>query len=120
VSTWLLAITRHKAIAIARRHSSDTLDDDAAQEIEDEADNPETAFQKKQRSSLLAQCLAKLSSPHREIIDLVYYHEKSVHEVADIIHVSPNTVKTRVYYARNHLTKLLDEAGLSCDIMVRA
>jgi len=120
VSTWLLAITRHKAIAIARRRSLEISDDDAMQEIEETADNPEIAFQKKQRSSLLAQCLAKLSSAHREIIDLVYYHEKSIDEVAEIIHVPPNTVKTRMYYARNHLTKLLAKSGLTGDILLHA
>src|SRR5579864_2158186 len=74
-STWLLAITRHTAIAIARRHSSDPLDDAAMDEIEDETDLPEMAVHKKQLSTLPAQCMVKLSAAHLEIIDLVYYHE---------------------------------------------
>ena len=39
---------------------------------------------KKDTGEVLRQCLAKLSPDHREIIDLVYYHEKSVEEVAEI------------------------------------
>jgi RNA polymerase sigma-70 factor (ECF subfamily) len=34
------------------------------------------------------------------LLDLVYYHEKSIDEVAEIIGVPQNTVKTRMFYAR--------------------
>jgi RNA polymerase sigma-70 factor (ECF subfamily) len=33
----------------------------------------------------------RLSIEHREVIDLVYYHEKSVDEVAHILDVPPAT-----------------------------
>jgi RNA polymerase sigma-70 factor, ECF subfamily len=44
---------------------------------------------------------------HRQIIDLVYYHEKSVEEAAEIIQMPKNTVKTRMFYARKHLGRVL-------------
>ena len=44
-------------------------------------------MQKKDTSAVLRQCMTKLSAEHREIIDLVYYHEKSVEEVAKIVGV---------------------------------
>ena len=53
----------------------------------------------------------ELSSAHREVIDLVYYHEKSVDEVAQIVGVPPATVKTRMFYARNKMADLLRQAG---------
>ena len=117
VSTWLLAIARNKAITVTRRRSCDPLNDDVCETIEDGADDPETATGKSQTRSLLSQCLKKLSPPHREIIDLVYYHEKSIDEVAGIIRVPSNTVKTRMFYARNHLAKLLAEARLDRDLL---
>ena len=80
-------------------------------------DDPETVMGKRQTSSLLFRCLAKLSPAHREIIDLVYYHDKAVDEVAEIIQVPRNTVKTRMFYARNHLAKLLAEARLDRDLL---
>lgn len=112
VSTWLLAIARHKAIAIARR-SSMSLDDDARDSIEDAADNPEAALQKRQQGSILLDCFTNLSPAHREIIDLVYYHQKSIDEVAAIIRVPRNTVKTRMFYARQKLAQLLDAEGIT-------
>jgi RNA polymerase sigma-70 factor (ECF subfamily) len=41
------------------------------------------AVQKKDTSNALLKCLTALTADHREIIDLVYYHEKSVEEVAE-------------------------------------
>jgi DNA-directed RNA polymerase specialized sigma24 family protein len=55
----------------------------------------------------LRNCLTRLSREHREIIDLVYYHEKSVPEVAEIVGIPRNTVKTRMSDARNKLAQLL-------------
>lgn len=117
VGTWLLAITRNKALAMARRRAFDPLDDDVCQTIEDGADNPEAAMGKRRISSLLFQCLENLSPRHREIIDLVYYHGKSIDEVAKIVRVPHSTVKTRMFYARNHLAKLLAEAQLDRDLL---
>jgi DNA-directed RNA polymerase specialized sigma24 family protein len=53
----------------------------------------------------------QLSSQHREVIDLIYYHEKTVEEVAEIIQVPKNTVKTRMFYARKSMEKLLTASG---------
>ena len=111
VSTWLLAITRNLAFSMLRRHPMEKLDDGKAAAIPDQADDPEAAVQKKQQSAILAHCLTKLSPAHREVIDLVYYHGKSIDEVAAIIQVPPSTVKTRMFYARNRMSKLLNAIG---------
>jgi RNA polymerase sigma-70 factor (ECF subfamily) len=55
--------------------------------------------QKKDNSDALRRCLTALSPKHREIVDLVYCHEKSVEEVAGIVGIPENTVKTRLFYA---------------------
>jgi len=117
VSTWLLAIARNKAIAVTRRRTCEPLNDNVCETIQDGADDPETVMGKGQTRSLLSQCLTNLSPAHREVIDLVYYHEKSIDEVAEIIQVPPNTVKTRMFYARNHLAKLLAEARLDRNLL---
>ena len=112
VSTWLLAITRFKALSVLRRKKDFELEDDAANAIEDTADDPEVATQKKDTGEVLRRCLKGLSQDHREIVDLVYYHEKSVEEVAEIVGIPENTVKTRLFYARKKLAELLKAAGV--------
>jgi RNA polymerase sigma-70 factor (ECF subfamily) len=112
VSTWLLAIARFKALSALRQRQDGELDDDAIAAIEDTSDNPEEVLVKQERATLMRKCMDQLSAAHREIIDLVYYHEKSVEEVSDIIGVPQNTVKTRMFYARKRLADLLKEQGI--------
>jgi len=112
VSTWLLAIARYKALSALRCRPDEELDDEAAAAIEDPGDDPETALTKKDKGEILRKCLTALSPEHREIIDLVYYHEKSVEEVAEIVDIPENTVKTRMFYARKRLAELLKAAGI--------
>jgi RNA polymerase sigma-70 factor (ECF subfamily) len=112
VGTWLLAIGRHKALSALRRRPGQRLDEERTAEIEDPADDPEIVVQKKDKSEILRKCLNGLSAEHREIIDLVYYHEKSVEEVAGIVGIPANTVKTRMFYARKRLSELLKAAGV--------
>jgi RNA polymerase sigma-70 factor (ECF subfamily) len=112
VSTWLLAIARFKALSALRRRKDVELEDDAANAIEDTSDDPEVTVQKKDAGEALRRCLTALSTEHREIVDLVYYHEKSVEEVAEIVGIPENTVKTRLFYARKKLADLLRAAGV--------
>ena len=112
VLTWLLAIARHKALSALRRRSTDELDEEVLEFIEDTSDDPEVTVQKTERSALIADCLKQLSPAHREIIDLVYYHERSIDDVAEIIGVPQNTVKTRMFYARKRMAELLAARGL--------
>jgi len=112
VATWLLGIARHKALSALRRRSADQLDDDVIEFIEDAADNPEVAVQKHETSAILLDCLRQLSPAHREIIDLVYYHERTIDDVAEIIGVPQNTVKTRMFYARKRIAELMAARGV--------
>jgi len=112
VSTWLLSIARFKALSALRRRPEAELDEEMAEAIEDHADDPEVALAKKDKGAALRQCLTKLSTEHREIVDLVYYHEKSVEEVAAIVGIPEATVKTRMFYARKKLSELLKERGI--------
>jgi RNA polymerase sigma-70 factor (ECF subfamily) len=41
----------------------------------------------------------RLSRKHREVLDLVYYHGKSVKEVAQIVGIDEATLKMRMYDA---------------------
>jgi len=113
VSTWLLAIARNKALSALGRRRDEQLNDDAADLIADPACDADTMIEDRERSAIIRKCLSQLSSDHREVIDLVYYHEKTVEEVAQIIHVPASTVKTRMFYARKRMEKLLTASGCS-------
>jgi RNA polymerase sigma-70 factor, ECF subfamily len=61
------------------------LDETIETTVADSADNAEVVLEKKHQAEVLRDALNKLSPEHREIIDLVYYHEKSVDDAADIL-----------------------------------
>jgi RNA polymerase sigma-70 factor (ECF subfamily) len=113
VSTWLLGIARYKALNAMRLRQDEALDETALAQIEDPADSAEIVVVQADRASHLRRCLGQLSPAHREIIDLVYYHEKSVAEASEIVGVPPGTVKTRMFHARKRLAELLKAAGVN-------
>jgi RNA polymerase sigma-70 factor, ECF subfamily len=78
----------------------------------DPAADQEERWADQHRGAILRKCLGALSSEHRTIIDLVYYHDKSVQEVAAIVGVPSATVKTRMFYARKKLAALLATQGV--------
>ncbi|HEY7245392.1 MAG TPA: sigma-70 family RNA polymerase sigma factor [Xanthobacteraceae bacterium] len=112
VSTWMLAMARFKALSALRRRQDEEFDENSTDTVEDGSDDPHTSLEKKDKGTLIKKCLAGLSAQHREIIDLVYYHDKSVEEAAAILDIPENTVKTRMFYARKRLSELLKAEGI--------
>lgn len=112
VSTWMLSIARNKTISMLRKRSESQLDEDYATAIADDADTPDVATAKRDKGDRMRECLDQLSDQHREIIDLVYYHDKSISEVAEIVGIPEGTVKTRTFHARKKLGELLQAAGI--------
>ena len=113
VSTWLLAIARNKSLSALRHRVDAPLEDDRVVAVEDPADDPEVLIHNKDRSAIIQECLSQLSTAQREVIDLVYYHEKTVEEVAQIVGAPAGTVTTRMFYARHRMGELLNAAGFS-------
>jgi RNA polymerase sigma-70 factor (ECF subfamily) len=112
VSTWLLSIARFKALTALRQRRHEDIDQEEMLEIADDGETPEDCLDRSTTSAILRACVAKLSPAHREIINLVYYHEKSVEEAGLIIGIPQSTVKTRMFYARKQLADLLKGAGV--------
>ena len=111
VSTWLLSIARFKALSALRERSHETIDQDDLAGIVDAADTPDVALDRKETNAILRECIDRLSPAHREIIDLVYYHEQSVAEASVIVGIPVATVKSRMFFARKYLARMLVSAG---------
>jgi RNA polymerase sigma-70 factor, ECF subfamily len=104
-STWLIGIARHKMIDAfrAKQPDHDDLDDqmpsDSAGVFEELAN--------KQRREGVQECMGKLTDEHRECLHLVFYEGMAIHEVADIQKCPQNTVKTRLFHARQKIKNCL-------------
>ena len=111
VSTWLLGIARFKALSALRKKKEVEIDEEAAAAVPDTADTPEVAVMKDDKATALRRMVNALPEEHRTVIDLAYYHAKSVTEIAEILSIPVATVKTRMFYARKKLGEALKAAG---------
>jgi RNA polymerase sigma-70 factor (ECF subfamily) len=111
VSTWLLGIARFKALSALRKKKEVEIDEEAAAAVPDTADTPEVAVMKDDKATALRGMVNALPEEHRTVIDLAYYHSKSVAEIAEILEIPVATVKTRMFYARKKLGEALQAAG---------
>jgi RNA polymerase sigma-70 factor (ECF subfamily) len=112
VNTWVFSIAHHRAVSRLRKKRETALDEEQAAAIEDEGPTPDMNAESKDMSRLLAKLMEQLSFEHREILHLAYFQEFSVQEIADALDLPPNTVKTRMFYARQRLKVLLEESGV--------
>jgi len=107
-STWIHSIARFRLIGFLRKNK-ELLQDESSEWLnyEDDALLPDEEMMVDERDELLITNLGKLSDKHREVIELVYFRELSIKEIAAMLDISENTVKTRMFYARNHLKSIL-------------
>jgi RNA polymerase sigma-70 factor (ECF subfamily) len=107
VSTWIFAIAYRTALKALSRLDEPQEDLDAEQRPSPDQD-PEQALGGRQVQKLLLNAMDKLSSDHRVVVDLTYYHEAGYREIAEIMNCPVGTVKTRMFHARQKLKDLLD------------
>jgi RNA polymerase sigma-70 factor (ECF subfamily) len=112
VSTWLLGIARFKVLTERRKRREFELDDDYAGNIADDADTPEVAELKRDKAAALRGLIDRLPEAQRTVIDLAYYHGRSVAEIGEILEIPAATVKTRMFYGRKALGEALEAAGI--------
>jgi RNA polymerase sigma-70 factor (ECF subfamily) len=116
-STWIYSIARNKLISWLRKTSEVTLEDESILDaLIDPAATPAEELAMDDMQQQLLRLMDQLTEEHREVLKLTYFEDKSVKEVAELLGISENTVKTRMFYARKRLAQLLDKAGIvDCD-----
>jgi RNA polymerase sigma-70 factor (ECF subfamily) len=112
VATWIYAIAHHKAISWLRRRREIELNDDAAAEIADDSPSAEARLAEADVATAIARLMERLSVDHRVVLQLAYFQEFSVSQIAEILDCPENTVKTRMFYARQRLKTLLEAEGI--------
>ena len=67
------------------------------------------------RREVIAKGLLQISAKHREVLDMVFYQGFNYEEIAAIVKVPVNTIKTRVFYAKKALQDALHKMGVKQD-----
>lgn len=111
VSTWIFGIARHKALDAVRRHgkidqSTAPLDD--VPDLPSQQETPIEGIQREQLGLVTRRAISKLSAEHQEVLRLVFYEELPYEEIALLLTIPENTVKTRVFYAKQQLKRQMD------------
>jgi RNA polymerase sigma-70 factor (ECF subfamily) len=115
VATWLLAIAKNRALSMRQEHRrrEEALDDDYAATLVDHYDTPDMVLEQQGGAKVLRRLIANLPAHQAQLINLVYYHGKSVREVAAIFGIPDNTVKSRMFLTRRRLATLLSAEGIN-------
>jgi len=107
ISTWLFASARRAAFSALHRQAA-AQDRAVASAAVEPDDVPHPMVPEQDRGAGIRRSLTKLQPEHGEVIDLAYYHGKSVEEVAGILDVPKATVMARMGAARQRLAELAD------------
>lgn len=109
VSSWILGIARHKAIDAVRAHERVpvSVPIDNSSPLEATGLSPYESVFVDQRKTLARRALALLSDEHREALFLAYYQELPYEVIAKRLNIPQNTVKSRVYCAKQCLKQKL-------------
>jgi RNA polymerase sigma factor (sigma-70 family) len=106
-STWIFGIAYNKArkhFRCAGQPQIENLSDfDADTETTDTYHN---WLERLERDDLCASILASLSPEHRAVIELTYYYGMHYREIGQIMGCPENTVKTRMFHARRHMSRM--------------
>jgi len=111
VSTWIFGIAHHKVMNMIRGKKQESVEMTEETDLPSSEEMPETTLFRKEQQAQIQQAIGKLSPIHRSVLELAFYHGFSCQEVSDIMKCPVNTVKTRLFYAKQQLATLLKGIG---------
>ena len=78
-------------------------------------DNPESQLHRLELADILQQALGELNVEQREVVIMKEYEGLKFREIAEVLNISENTVKSRMYYGLDGLRKILDRKNINKD-----
>jgi RNA polymerase sigma-70 factor (ECF subfamily) len=106
-STWVLGIAHHKALKARAKLSKQSADLPPPEPEGSQASDPAEIFKQQDLQCALAQALEHLTPEQRTVVELTFHQEYSYQEIAALMECPVNTVKTRMWHARQYLTRAL-------------
>jgi RNA polymerase sigma-70 factor, ECF subfamily len=115
---WLLTIVRNTAYNLIKKNQTANLTTtfDEEEHVPDrESASPATLLEQDEKSQLIRRALDRLPDEFREIVVLRHLEGLSYKEIADVAHLAPGTVMSRLARARAKLKEFL-KAGIGKEI----
>jgi len=108
-TTWMFGIARNLAMnELRKKRNYANIDDYAHMPDQNQPD-----LDAPDRQRVLKKAMEMLSTKHKEVLDFVFYQQMNYQDIADIIDVSVNTVKTRVFYAKAAMREAMSKMGVT-------
>jgi RNA polymerase sigma factor (sigma-70 family) len=79
--------------------------------------NPESQYHQSELSEILQEALLELNEEQREVVIMKEYEGLKFREIAEVLNISENTVKSRMYYGLDGLKKILEKKNLNKDTL---
>jgi RNA polymerase sigma-70 factor (ECF subfamily) len=111
-STWIFGIAVNKVRKEIRKRPPRHEELESVDKKADEKMTQDDATYRSELREKMRQAINRLSREHREVLDLTYYQGLSIKEIAKVMGCPANTVKTRMFYARKRLGKILQKMGI--------
>ena len=113
LKAWLAAVVRNKAkSALRAAHAAEPLDDDLL-EFADEA-NTEEEILRRELGQLAREAVDTLGEPDGEIFRRHYFLYQKTEDIAESLHMSGATVRTKLARGRQRLRDYFTERGYTC------
>ena len=109
LSTWILGIAHYKALKARARISTSDAEFQESDHGGIETHSPEAIIAERQLTDTIRQAMDALSAEQRAVVELTFYHGRSYAEIAEILDCPVNTVKTRMFHARQRLEGVLNK-----------
>lgn len=103
LSTWILGIAHNKVLKARARAGFSNEKPPESEHGQVEGKGPEQYVAEDELKKVIMRALDGLSSEQRAVIELTFYHDRSQAEIAEILGCPVNTVKTRMFHARQRL-----------------
>lgn len=108
LKTWILTIAQNTVIDYWRKQAKEELVSSDFQEIKNEfAHSPEEILISKQKEQEINNIVASLDHQYRKIVELRFFEEKSIKEIAEELNISVANTKVRIMRAKKILAELL-------------
>jgi RNA polymerase sigma-70 factor (ECF subfamily) len=107
VSTWVFGIAYYKTMDRLRKNKPILIDEDNFPEIVDELPDAMACLLSQERSGHVKHCLETLKEAHRTVMQLAFFEDMAYGEIAKIVDCPENTVKTRMFHAKQAMKHCL-------------
>ncbi len=108
VLTWLLSIARNRAINARRKRNPTLVPYNDALDSPTDDTGPFERLVRQSEHNTVRTLLEQLPDHQREVLTLVFYHQLSEAEVADVLDIAPGTVKSRLHRGKESLRRALE------------